>query len=84
VTPTLASKKQAPAKSRSSIPTTRPRSRKRPQDKADLSASDRRSVESYERLVNEHEEKLDAYKRDPEAFDNKGILEKPPSDELRE
>ncbi len=54
------------------------------QEKADLSDSDRRSVDSYERLIKEHEEKLDAYKRDPEAFDNKGILEKAPNDEVRQ
>lgn len=38
----------------------------------------------YEHLIKEREEKLDAYKRDPEAFDNKGILENAPNDEVRQ
>ncbi|MGI8311984.1 WXG100 family type VII secretion target [Saccharopolyspora hattusasensis] len=54
------------------------------QDKDSLSPSDRRSVESHERLIKEHEEKLEAYKRDPEAFDNKGILKNAPNDEVRQ
>ncbi|SEG68471.1 hypothetical protein SAMN02982929_03164 [Saccharopolyspora kobensis] len=54
------------------------------QDPSELSPSDRRSVDSYERLIKEHEDKLDAYKRDPEAFDNKGILKNAPNDEVRQ
>lgn len=53
-------------------------------DPSELSPSDRRSVESYERLIKEHEEKLEAYKRDPEAYDNKGILKNAPNDEVRQ
>ncbi|PKW18648.1 putative T7SS-secreted protein [Saccharopolyspora spinosa] len=54
------------------------------QDPSELSQSDRRSVESYERLIKEHEDKLDAYKHDPEAYDNKGILKNAPNDEVRQ
>ncbi|MGI8310683.1 putative T7SS-secreted protein [Saccharopolyspora hattusasensis] len=54
------------------------------QDKDSLSPSDRRSVESYEKRIKEHEEKLEAYKRDPEAYDNKGFLKNAPNDEVRQ
>lgn len=49
-----------------------------------LSSSDQRAVDSYERLISEHEAKLEAYKRDPYSFDNKGILKNAPNDEIRQ
>lgn len=53
-------------------------------DKAKLSPSQRRSVESFEKLIREHEEKLEAYKQDPDAYDNKGFLKTAPNEEIRQ
>lgn len=53
-------------------------------DKSSLSPSDRRSVESYEKLITEHKDKLDAYRADPDKFDHKGILKNAPNDEVRQ
>jgi hypothetical protein len=46
--------------------------------------SAQRAVRSLERNVAEHEEKLAAYKRNPEAFDNKGTLRNAPSPEVKQ
>lgn len=42
-----------------------------------------KSKESYERLIEEHEQKLEEYINDPLAHDNKGILKNAPNDEIR-
>ncbi|MBP6121735.1 MULTISPECIES: hypothetical protein [Providencia] len=44
-----------------------------------LSISDRRSVHSLREQVRLHEEKLTAYKRNPDAFDNLGHLKNAPN-----
>ncbi|MBP2168267.1 filamentous hemagglutinin [Erwinia toletana] len=50
----------------------------------ELSTSDQRSVKSLEEQIRVHEEKLEAYKNDPDAFDNKGYLQNAPSEEVRQ
>ncbi|MBC3219283.1 VENN motif pre-toxin domain-containing protein, partial [Serratia fonticola] len=50
----------------------------------DFSTSDQRSIRSLEEQIREHEAKLDAYKKDPDAFDNKGHLKNAPNDEVRQ
>jgi hypothetical protein len=49
-----------------------------------LSPEDRRSVRSLEKRLIEHREKLDAYREDPDAFDNENLLRDAPSEEIRE
>jgi RHS repeat-associated protein len=49
-----------------------------------LSTSQQRSVRSLEQRLFEHREKLDAFKRNPDAFDNKGFLKDAPSPEVRQ
>ena len=34
-----------------------------------------KSRESYENLINQHEAKLEAYKKNPDLYDNKGLLQ---------
>jgi RHS repeat-associated protein len=48
------------------------------------SRSTQRSIRSLEQRVQEHQQKLDAYRRDPDAFDNQGLLKNAPSDEARQ
>lgn len=43
-----------------------------------------KSKASYERLIKEHKEKLEAYKKNPDAYDNQGLLKNAPSPEIRE
>lgn len=49
-----------------------------------LNAAEVKSVRSLERNLVEHEKKLADYKRDPYAYDNKGLLKAAPSDEVRQ
>jgi len=49
-----------------------------------LSASAQRSVRSLEQRLFEHREKLDAFRRNPDLFDNKGFLKNAPSSEVRQ
>lgn len=53
-------------------------------DLSRLSRSDRRSVRSLYRRLNEHREKLDAYRSDPSSMDNQGFLQNAPSPEVRQ
>ncbi len=53
-------------------------------DLARLTASQQKSLCSLQRQVEEHRSKLDAYRRDPDAFDNLGYLERAPSPEIRQ
>lgn len=39
-----------------------------------LSVSDKRSIKSLEEQIRLHEDKLEAYKKNPDSFDNKGYL----------
>ncbi|MFN2495946.1 MAG: hypothetical protein ABR608_08575 [Pseudonocardiaceae bacterium] len=55
-----------------------------PRDKSLLSPSDRRSVESYEKRIADHKDKLEAYRADPDKFDHKGILKNAPNEEVRQ
>lgn len=43
-----------------------------------------KSKQSYEQLIQEHKSKLEEYIRNPEAFDNKGILKNAPTPEIRQ
>jgi RHS repeat-associated protein len=43
-----------------------------------LSSSDARTVRSLERRIGEHQQKLDAYRNNPDAFDNNGLLKNAP------
>lgn len=43
-----------------------------------------KSKESYEKLIEEHQKKLDDYIKDPYGHDNKGILENAPTQEIRD
>ncbi len=49
-----------------------------------LSKQAQKSVRSFEKLIVEHREKLEAFKRNPGAFDNKGFLRDAPSLEVRQ
>ncbi|WP_104398552.1 RHS repeat-associated core domain-containing protein [Vibrio penaeicida] len=49
-----------------------------------LTTSQKRSIKSLNQRIDEHKEKLEAYKKDPDAFDNKGFLKNAPSDEIRQ
>ena len=49
-----------------------------------LTTSEQRAVRSLERRVAEHQVKLDAYRANPDAFDNLGILGRAPTPEIRE
>nr|WP_250564674.1 RHS repeat-associated core domain-containing protein [Adonisia turfae] len=49
-----------------------------------LSKPQQRSVRSLSKRLREHEEKLEAYKANPEAFDNKKILKNAPNDVVRQ
>ncbi len=49
-----------------------------------LSREASRSIASLERRLAEHRAKLEAYKRNPDAFDNQGFLRNAPSQEVRE
>lgn len=50
----------------------------------ELSTSDRRSLKSLEEQIKVHEDKLAAYKRNPDAFDNMGHLKNAPNDAVRQ
>jgi hypothetical protein len=43
-----------------------------------------KSIQSYEALIAEHEQKLGDYLENPDAYDNKGFLKNAPSDEIRQ
>jgi hypothetical protein len=49
-----------------------------------LSTEAQRTVRNLERRLTEHREKLDAFRRNPDAFDDKGFLKNAPSAEVRE
>jgi hypothetical protein len=49
-----------------------------------LSPSEQRAVRSLEKNVGEHQQKLEAYRADPDSFDNKGILTNAPTPEIRQ
>jgi hypothetical protein len=53
-------------------------------DLAALSASQRKAVDSLGKRAAEHQAKLDAYRADPDAFDNQGLLRNAPSDAVRQ
>lgn len=50
----------------------------------ELTASEQRAVRSLQRNVEEHRAKLEAYKNNPDQFDNQGILKNAPSSEIRQ
>jgi hypothetical protein len=51
---------------------------------ARLSTQAQRSIRSWESEMAAHRQKLEAYKANPDAFDNKGFLKNAPSLEIRE
>jgi RHS repeat-associated protein len=53
-------------------------------DLARLTASQQKSLRSLQHRADEHRSKLDAYRRDPDAFDNLGHLERAPNPEIRQ
>ena len=53
-------------------------------DLSRLSASDRRSVRSLNKRAQEHRQKLENYRRNPDAYDNQGHLANAPTEEIRE
>src|SRR5262249_49923560 len=56
-----------------------------PEDEPDeLSVADQRAVRSLQRRIAEHRAKLDAYRADPDAYDNLGVLQGAPSAAARE
>lgn len=50
----------------------------------ELSPEDRKSIDSFNELIDEHEQKLADYLADPDAYDNKGFLKNAPSPEVRQ
>ena len=44
----------------------------------------RKSIDSYEKLIGEHEIKLKEYMEDPFAHDNQGLLQNAPNDRIRQ
>lgn len=53
-------------------------------DLAGLTASERKAVDSLGQRSAEHQVKLDAYRANPDAFDNQGFLKNAPSDAVRQ
>lgn len=53
-------------------------------DVARLTASQQRSLRSLQGQVEKHQTKLDAYRANPDAYDNLGILERAPTPEIRQ
>ncbi|MGH2919291.1 MAG: hypothetical protein ACRDLS_11950, partial [Solirubrobacteraceae bacterium] len=51
---------------------------------SNLSLSQLRAVRSLEKQAAKHQAKLDAYRADPDAFDNLGLLRNAPSPEIRQ
>lgn len=49
-----------------------------------LTASEQRTVTSLQGNIAEHTEKLEAYRANPDAYDNLGYLERAPSPEIRQ
>ncbi len=45
--------------------------------------SNQKSIQSLEKRLIEHQDKLTDYKKDPTKYDNKGFLENAPSEEVR-
>jgi hypothetical protein len=43
-----------------------------------------KSIQSYENLIAEHQQKLGDYLENPDAYDNKGFLENAPTDAIRQ
>ncbi|MEU0956940.1 polymorphic toxin-type HINT domain-containing protein [Streptomyces niveus] len=50
----------------------------------DLTPEQLKSIESYQKLIEEHELKLRDYLANPDAYDNKGFLKNAPSEEVRQ
>ncbi|MBI1926740.1 hypothetical protein HYR99_21165 [Candidatus Poribacteria bacterium] len=44
----------------------------------------RKSIRSLEKQIDAHKDKLEKYKNNPDAYDNKGTLKNAPSEEIRE
>jgi RHS repeat-associated protein len=44
----------------------------------------RKSIKSHEQRLAEHQAKLEAYIRDPDAFDNQGLLQNAPNEKIRQ
>ncbi|WP_203338312.1 hypothetical protein [Nocardioides limicola] len=53
-------------------------------DLACLTASQQKSLRSLQRQVETHRNKLDAFRKDPDAFDNLGHLQRAPTPEIRQ
>jgi hypothetical protein len=51
---------------------------------AGLTPEQAKSIQSYENLIQEHEQKLSDYLGNPDDYDNKGFLQNAPSDEIRQ
>lgn len=51
---------------------------------ANLSAPQQRAVNSLQRQLQYHQNKLEAYRANPEAYDNLGLLERAPTAEIRQ
>lgn len=49
-----------------------------------LSKEAAKSIRSLEQRLVEHQNKLDAFRKNPDAFDNKGFLKNAPSQEVRD
>ncbi len=49
-----------------------------------LSTSEQRSLRSLQKQLESHTGKLDAYRANPDAFDNLGLLERAPTPEIRQ
>lgn len=49
-----------------------------------LSTSDQRSIKSLEEQIRLHEDKLEAYKKNPDSFDNKGYLQNASNEKVRQ
>ena len=59
-----------------------PRGRQAP--KKPPTPSQQKSIGSYRKRIAEHQAKLDAYRRNPAGFDNKGLLKNAPNDAVRQ
>ena len=49
-----------------------------------LTTSEQRAINSFQKLITKHTEKLDAYKANPDAYDNLGNLARAPLEQIRQ
>ncbi|MGW4371460.1 PA14 domain-containing protein [Nocardia takedensis] len=76
--------KSKPAPATNPAPQAKPGSDAPAATPRELTAEEQKSIRSWENRKQEHIEKLEAYKADPWAYDNQGLLANAPNDEVRQ